>query len=313
MIVVRRPGLLTTIQDLGRAGYAHLGVPLAGAVDVPSLRLANRLVGNAAGTAALEITMAGPELVPEAPTVVALTGGRVEASVDGRPLAMNMAQPVPPGGVLSIGRVTEGVRSYLGVRGGIDVEPVLGSRSTDTLSGLGPARLTAGMHLPVGSSYAGSPPEEHADRPSQHAAGSPLEQVVLPPNVGRETVLRVTLGPRADLFVPAAADALQETVWTVTPRSDRTGVRLAGPPLGRRHGRELPSEGLVTGSVQVPPDGQPILFLANHPATGGYPVIAVVVSADVPLAAQARPGSRVRFRLVASALSSSGAPPLPGR
>lgn len=288
MIVVRRPGLLTTVQDLGRPGWAHLGVPHAGAVDVPSLRLANRLVGNAEEAAGLEITLAGPELVFSEATFVAVTGGAVTAEVAGRPLAMNAASCVPAGGVLSIGSLETGVRAYLGVRGGIDVPLVLDSRSTDTLSGLGPPKLAEGDRLPVGSL----------------GTGEVWEELVPAPAVEPEPELRVVLGPREDRFEPAAVTRLCRTAWTVTTRSDRTGVRLEGPALKWREQRELRSEGMVTGAIQVPPDGQPILFLANHPTTGGYPVIAVVVEADLPLAAQARPGTPLRFRTTALALRS---------
>ncbi len=297
MILVRRPGLLTTIQDLGRPGYAHLGVPHAGAVDVPSLRLANRLVGNDEGAAALEITLAGPELVFEASTYVALTGGRVDATVNGHPLDMNAAHCVRAGGALTVGSVKKGVRAYLGVRGGIDVRPVLGSRSTDTLSGVGPPKLVAGQQLPIGAV----------------TATQPVAEVVRASPIEPDPVLRVALGPRADHFQPAIVETLREATWTVTSKSDRVGVRLDGPPLRWREQGELRSEGVVTGAIQVPPDGQPIVFLANHPTTGGYPVIAVVVTPDVPLAAQARPGRQLRFRVVPSALPSERAPSLPGR
>lgn len=283
MIVVHRPGLLTTIQDLGRPGYAHLGVPHAGAVDVASLRLANRLVGNDESAAGLEITLVGPELVCDSPTYVALTGAEVAAAVEGRAVAMNAAHCVPAGAVLSIGSVTAGVRTYLGVRGGIDVPPVLGSRSTDTLSGLGPPKLAAGSELIVGSAGQAEPWEEVAPtRPAE-----------------MEPVLRVTPGPRDNHLATGAVDTLCRTIWTVTSKSDRTGVRLEGRPLRWRQQRELRSEGIATGAIQVPRDGQPIVFLANHPTTGGYPVIAVVTAADVALAAQARPGTALRFRAVA--------------
>lgn len=291
MIHVHRSGLLTTIQDLGRPGHAHLGVPHAGAVDVPSLLLANRLVGNDEGAAALEITLAGPELVFDAATYVALTGAHARATVDGHVLDMNAAHYVRTGGALSVGSVQKGVRSYLAVRGGVDVEPVLGSRSTDTLSGVGPPKLVAGLQLPIGAA----------------TATEPCEEVVPTPPIAAEPVLQVALGPRDDHFTPAAVEALCQATWTVTSKSDRVGVRLDGPPLRWRERREVRSEGMVAGSIQVPSGGQPILFLGNHPTTGGYPVIAVVVADDLPLAAQARPGSPLRFRPVAAALPSEGA------
>jgi biotin-dependent carboxylase-like uncharacterized protein len=282
MIRVRKPGLLTTVQDLGRPGLAHLGVPTAGAADRRAFGLANRLVGNRPEAAALEITLAGPELEWEAGGWVTLTGGRVAADLDGRPVPMDVAVPVQAGQVLRVGSVTSGLRAYLAVRGGIGVPPVLGSRSTDTLAPVGPPRLEEGTRLPVGD----------------QAAGEPFRQVAPTPPVDPEPVLRAVRGPRDDVFTEDALRALIGTAWTVTSDSDRTGVRLDGPELERRRKVELASEGMVEGALQVPPDGHPILFLANHPTTGGYPVIAVVVGDDLPLAAQARPGTRLRFRFV---------------
>jgi biotin-dependent carboxylase-like uncharacterized protein len=282
MIRVRKPGLLTTVQDLGRPGLAHLGVPTAGAADRRAFGLANRLVGNRPGAAALEITLAGPELELEAGGWIALTGGRVTAHLDGRPVPMDMAVRAEPGQMLRAGSVTSGLRAYLAVRGGIDVPPVLGSRSTDTLAAVGPPRLEQGARLPVGD----------------QAGGDPFRQVAPTPPVDPEPVLRTVRGPRDEVFTHDAVRGLIGAAWTVTSDSDRTGVRLDGPVLERRRRVELASEGMVEGSLQVPPDGHPILFLANHPTTGGYPVIAVVVGADLPLAAQARPGTRMRFRFV---------------
>lgn len=264
MIVVERPGLLTTVQDLGRPGWAHLGVPHAGAVDVDSLVRANRLVGNRPGAAALEVTAVGPDLRFE-----------VDATVG----VHDRAVFLPAGSRLEVGPVRRGLREYVAVRGGLDVRPVLGSRSTCTLSGLGPEPLREGDRLSIGHEIAGEP--------------RPVAVPVLPAS----PVLRVLLGPRHDALTSAGLDALVTQEWTVTPASDRTGLRLDGPPLERSGTGELASEGVVTGSVQVPPDGRPVLLLANHPTTGGYPVVAVVVRADVGLAAQAAPGTGLRFTL----------------
>lgn len=282
MIIVRRPGLLTTVQDLGRPGLGHLGVPTAGAVDRAALRLANRLVGNPEQAAGLEATLIGPNLEFAADTYVALTGGRAVATLDGTEIEPGSAIRVRRGQRLRLGRITAGVRAYLGVRGGIDVPPILGSRSTDTLAGLGPPRLVAGTELPLGRVVAGPVPGGRIPSPVP----------------GAELELRVLPGPRADAFGPEATRTLADSAYVVTPASDRTGVRLAGPALRRRSAAELASEGMVEGALQVPGDGQPILLLANHPATGGYPVIAVLLSADLALAAQARPGTRLWFRPV---------------
>jgi biotin-dependent carboxylase-like uncharacterized protein len=274
VITVVRPGPLTTVQDLGRLGYAHLGVPRSGALDRPAARLANALVGNPASAAVLETTLMGCALRFSAPTRVAVTGASAIVTIDGS--AVSGAADVPAGAVLDVGRATGGVRSYVAVAGGIDVEPVLGSRSTDTLSGLGPPRLTAGMTLPVGAS--------EPDSATVPGPGSPADS--------GELTLGVRRGPRDDWFADVAE--LFGVPYTISPVSNRVGARLAGRGLTRAKAGELPSEGVVLGAIQVPADGQPLVFLADHPTTGGYPVIGVVD--DVTPLAQARPGTTVRFR-----------------
>ncbi|MEX2290432.1 MAG: biotin-dependent carboxyltransferase family protein [Mycobacteriales bacterium] len=283
MIVVRQPGPLTTVQDLGRPGRRHLGVPLAGAVDRPALRAANRLVGNAPGAAALETTLAGPELAFEVDAVVAVAGGRCTVTMGGEIVEVGVAVTVRRGRTLVLGLVVTGVRSYLAVRGGLEVPAVLGSRSSCTLSGLGPSPLAAGDRLRVGEQVEAAV----ADGPA-----------VLP-EIAAEPVLRLVPGPREDAFAPEALPRLTGAPYVVTPSSDRSGVRLAGAALPHRTTGELLSEGVVPGAVQVPPDGQPIVFLANCPTTGGYPVIGVVVPEDLPHVAQARAGSAVRFAVTA--------------
>jgi biotin-dependent carboxylase-like uncharacterized protein len=276
MIHVLRAGPLTTVQDLGRPGFAHLGVPRAGALDGPALRLANRLVGNAPDAAGLEVTAGGCSLrLPSAGTV-ALTGAFAPLSVGGRPAGFGLPVPVPAGAVVTVGRAVHGVRSYLAVGGGIAVARVLGSRSTDTLSGLGPAPLRDGDSLALGPAADPSTVDFVPWRP--------------PP---RELALRITLGPRADWFTADAVAALLGTPYTVSPVSNRVGARLSGAALTRAEAAELPSEGVVLGAVQVPASGQPLIFLADHPTTGGYPVIGVVD--DVTPLAQAVPGTTVTF------------------
>lgn len=277
MLEVIRAGALTTVQDLGRPGWAHLGVPRSGALDAPALRLANRLVGNPPFAAGLEITLTGCVLRLRSARTVAVTGAVGDITVDGVAVGFGSPVSVPAGSVLSVGRARRGVRSYLAVNGGIAVPPVLGSRSTDVLSGLGPLPLVDGMVLPLGVA-AGSSTVESSDPPS----GGPVS-------------LRVRLGPRSDWFTPAAVEALCGSRYTVSPMSNRIGARLAGAALPRSIAGELPSEGIVLGAVQVPPDGQPLVFLADHPTTGGYPVIGVVDAADLPSLAQARPGTTVLF------------------
>lgn len=273
-------GPLSTIQDLGRPGLAGIGVGTSGAADTASLRLANRLVGNDEDAAAIEITCGGMAVRATRDVTVALTGAPCPVTVDGRGAAANAVLRVAAGTELRLGVPTRGLRSYLAVRGGIDVEPVLGSRSTDVLSGLGPDPLAPGAVLPVGAAPARFPVVDAAP-----VAEHP-----------EEIVLRVQPGPRADWFTEEALTALVSAPYEVTAESNRVGMRLDGPVLERSRHEELPSEGMVTGALQVPPLGTPTLFLADHPVTGGYPVIGVVVAPDVAKAAQARPGQRIHFR-----------------
>ncbi|PYC82180.1 allophanate hydrolase [Streptomyces tateyamensis] len=278
-LVVVRPGPLTTVQDLGRVGVAHLGVPRAGALDPPAHRAANRLVGNAAGAATLETTLGGITVRAEGgPVLAAVTGAPCAVRLDGRPAAWGRAVLVPAGSALEVGPAEAGVRAYLAVRGGIAVPPVLGSRSADLLAGLGPAPLRAGDRLPVGAEH-GAPAAE-------------LAPLAAPP---AELVLRLRPGPRADWFAPDTFALLPRHRYRVAAASNRIALRTEGPALTRAVPGELESEGMVLGAVQVPPDGRPVLFLADHPTTGGYPVIGVVPAADLPAAAQARPGTPVRF------------------
>ena len=287
MLVVDRTGAQALLQDLGRDGHAHLGVSPSGAADRAALRLANRLVGNPEDAAAVECLLGGLAVTASALHWVAVTGAPTDVLVNGRQVGSHTSLPLRRGDTLVIEAPTEGLRSYLAIRGGFQVAPTLGSRSTDVLSGLGPEPLAPGKELPVGA-------------PLQ-----PLPDTDLAPVERPRTTLAVLPGPRRDWFAAEAWTALSSAEWTVTPDSDRVGLRLAGPGLARARTAELPSEGLVAGAVQVPPDGAPILFLADHPVTGGYPVLAVVRTGDLPAAAQLRPGDVVRF----SPSRGPGAPP----
>ncbi|MFI8951696.1 biotin-dependent carboxyltransferase family protein [Streptomyces sp. NPDC053750] len=278
-LVVVRAGALTTVQDRGRPGHAHLGVPRSGALDAPAAALVNRLVGDPPGAALLETTLTGCALRPRCAVTVAVAGAPCAVSVDGRPAPWGAPVDVPGGALLNVGAADSGVRTYVAVAGGIVVEPVLGSRSTDLLSGLGPPPLADGAVLPLGRPHG---PHARVDVAPQPA----------PP---AELVLRVTPGPRADWFTPEAVRTFASRPYRVSSASNRIGLRLDGPALTRARPGELPSEGMVLGAVQVPPDGRPVVFLADHPTTGGYPVIAVVRTADLPAAAQARPGTPARF------------------
>ncbi|MBD0419467.1 biotin-dependent carboxyltransferase family protein [Streptomyces sp. TRM S81-3] len=281
-LAVVRAGALTTVQDRGRPGHAHLGVPRSGALDAPAAALVNRLVGNRPEAAVLETTLDGCALRPRSAVTVAVGGAPCRVTVDGRPVPWAAPVDVPAGAVLDVGAADSGVRSYVAVSGGIVVEPVLGSRSTDLLSGLGPPPLTDGAVLPLGRPRA---PHARVDVAPQPA----------PP---AELVLRVTPGPRDDWFTPEAVRTFTSRPYRVSPASNRIGLRMDGPVLQRVRPGELPSEGMVLGAVQVPPDGRPVVFLADHPTTGGYPVIAVVRAACLAAAAQAVPGTPVRFLAV---------------
>lgn len=270
MIEIVDPGALTTIQDAGRHGYAHLGVPRSGAFDVQAMRSANNLVGNAPDAALLEITFGGVEvLVLNAVTVAA--AGAACAGLDHL-----VTTSLKAGTTIRLGRPVAGVRTYLAFHGGLAISPVLGSRSTDTLSGIGPAPLRAGDRLRIG-------------RNGGHVVGG----AAAPPSPRPGRPFAVTLGPRQDWFV--STRALFEAAWTVRPDSNRVGIRLDGPALERAISSELPSEGLLPGALQVPPDGRPILLGPDAPVTGGYPVVGVVVRDDLSQAAQLRPGDIVRF------------------
>jgi biotin-dependent carboxylase-like uncharacterized protein len=276
-VVATGPSVL--VQDLGRLGLAHLGVPRAGALDAPAAALARRLVGGAPDDAVLEVLLGGLEVVLEADTGsgawVAVTGAPCPVAVDGRAAPLGRAVWVPAGSRLVLGRPATGLRSYLAVDGGLPVAEVLGSRSSDTLAGVGPAPVRVGDRLPVGVRR-GEP--GRAEVPPARATGP----------------LRLHPGPRSAWCEDPLA-ALTSGAWTVGADSDRVGLRLHGEPLVRRRTEELPSEGMVLGAVQVPPDGQPVVFLADHPPTGGYPVVAVVEEADLWRCAQLRPGEQVGF------------------
>ncbi|MET9735043.1 biotin-dependent carboxyltransferase family protein [Streptomyces sp. NPDC006458] len=278
-LCVVRAGALTTVQDRGRPGYAHLGVPRSGALDGPAAALVNRLVGNPPDAAVLETTLTGCALRPRSAVTVAVGGAPCAVTVDGRPAAWGAPVRVPAGALLDVGPAVAGVRGYVAVSGGVAVEPVLGSRSTDLLSGLGPAPLADGAVLPLGP-----------------AAGCHARVDVAPqPAPPAELVLRVTPGPRDDWFTDRALRDFTTRAYRVSAASNRIGLRTEGPALERARAGEVPSEGMVLGAVQVPPDGRPVVFLADHPTTGGYPVVAVVRRADLPAAAQAAPGTPVRF------------------
>lgn len=277
-IEVVDPGPLSTLQDRGRRGWAHLGVPRAGALDRGAAALARRLVGGGPDDAVVETTAGGIVLRPRRAVTLAVTGAACDVRVGARAVAHGAPVTVPAGVLVTVGPAWTGVRSYVAFGGGLAVTPVLGSRSTDTLAWVGPPRLAAGDVLVLG--------------PPGPLPAAPAAPVVRP----REPVLRLRRGPRAEWLDHADWGGLDGASYAVAPDSDRIGLRLTGRPL-RRRGGELASEGIVHGAVQLPPSGQPVVFLADHPTTGGYPVVAVVEDDDLDLCAQLRPGDEVRLRL----------------
>ncbi|WP_196781022.1 5-oxoprolinase subunit C family protein [Nocardioides sambongensis] len=266
------------VQDAGRPGLAALGVGAAGAADRASYGLVNRLLGNAAGAAALEVVLGGLEVEATGTCWVCVTGAPVPLTVDGRAEPSGAVLALRPGQRLRLGPPANGVRSYLGVRGGLRVAPVLGSASWDTLASLGPSPIRAGDLLEVGAG----------------TDGPLLVDAVPPAEFAGPAVLDVVRGPREDWF--ADPRVLVASGWTVQADSDRVGVRLDGPRLTRTAAAELPSEGALRGAIQVPPSGRPVVLGADHPVTGGYPVIGVVRDRDTDRLAQLRPGESVRFR-----------------
>ncbi|MEW1963059.1 urea amidolyase family protein [Microbacterium sp. NPDC077644] len=285
---VVRPSLQLLVQDLGRPGHAALGVSESGAADRTAMRDANGAVGNHRGAAVLE-SVGGATLRFHGDGVAAVTGAAGDITLtDVAGLTRSMPHGTPfatvDGDELTLGHPTHGLRFVIGIRGGIDAASALGSRSSDTLAGLGPAVLAAGDVLAIGDQAL--------------AAVDPDPQPRELPASGDLVELDITLGPRDDWFTASALETLTTQEWLVTPRSDRVGIRLQGDvPLERETPGELPSEGAVTGAIQVPPDGQPVLFLPDHPLTGGYPIIGAVTDRCLDLAAQLPPGARIRFRI----------------
>ncbi|OLR91194.1 allophanate hydrolase [Actinokineospora bangkokensis] len=277
-------GPLSLVQDLGRPGNAHLGVPPSGALDAPSLALANRLAGNDESAAGIESVFGGLRLRAGSSCTVVVTGPSAPVLVNGRAAGSHTPVHLRAGDEVEVGSPLAGLRTYLAASGGIEVPAHLGSRSTDVLSGLGPDPLAPGDVLPLGT----------PTRPPRGADAVP------PPSPPDSLAVPVLLGPRDDWFDGPAAQ-LAAGAWTVSPESNRVGLRLVGTRLTRAAAfadRELTSEPVVTGAVQVPASGRPVVFLADHPTTGGYPVVGVVPGDALAALAQARPGTRVRLRPV---------------
>jgi antagonist of KipI len=286
-IIVQAPGLLTTVQDLGREGFGPMGVSPSGAADPVSLRIGNRLVGNPEGTAALEMTLIGGAFTFEAAALIALTGADFGASIDRVPLQPWSSIEVQKGQTVALGPSRSGARAYLCIRGGIAVEPFLGSASTHVLSGLGGflgRALREGDRLEIG------------------AASLQYRQRILAPKMLERLqprkVIRVTDGPQSEWFANSAWKTFFEGAFRVAEQSNRMGIRLEGPPIPLDSSREMITEGVSLGAVQVPPSGQPIILFVEQQTTGGYPKIANVISADVHSLGQLRPRDSIRFERI---------------
>ena len=286
---VVEPGLLTTVQDLGRYGYQRFGVPVSGAMDDFALRAANLMVGNEEGAGALELTVLGPTIVIESDTSIAITGGDLSPALDGEPVPLWETINVPAGSRLSFGGARDGLRSWLAVAGGIDVPMVMGSRSTYVRGGIGGLQ---GRALSAGDTLSTLSPSGGVD------VGRRLPEDFPAPSYGNSHQLRFVPGPQDEAFTEDAVSTLLGSIYSVSMDQDRMGCRLEGPALKHRSGPDIVSDGSPLGAVQVPGDGTPIVLLADRGTTGGYTKIATVIGADVGLLAQAMPGDEVTFSAV---------------
>jgi antagonist of KipI len=297
---VIQPGLLTTVQDLGRFGHQHEGIPVAGAMDPVALRLANLLVGNEDAAAGLEITLTGPRLVFERPALIALAGADLETALDDDRIPHLRALLVPAGATISFGEAIRGCRTYLAIAGGIDVPVVLGSRSTYLRGAFGGVN---GRALRRGDVLAWGEPTVLGRRIAAAIAGAGqrvraaswgASSALIPRYSGTPTI-RLLVGEHMHLLTPAAREQLFSAELRVGAQSDRMGYRLEDVTLALSEPVELLSEAVAFGTVQLPPSGNPIVLMADRQTTGGYPRLGEVATADLPLLAQLRPGDRLRF------------------
>lgn len=301
-VTVLRPGMMASVQDLGRHGHRQLGVCPGGALDPLALVLANRLAGNPDGAAGLELTMGGCELRFDAATRIAITGDDFDARLDGAPLWPGWSVPVRAGQTLKFGRANRssrkmGLRTWLAVAGGIDVPVILGSRSTDLKAGFGGHE---GRLLKAGDSLMSGLSALSAGQLSRRPFGVRMPQWHVNVDDGA-IVLRAMPGPEYEQFTAASRELLWREPWRITPRSNRMGNRLEGSELKRKRGLDILSSGVIPGTIQVPPSGQPIVLMGDAQTTGGYPRIGVIIQADLWKLAQAPLDGRLRFRQVDAA------------
>lgn len=307
-IKVLRPGALTSIQDLGRHGYQKFGVIVSGAMDPYSLRIANLLVGNDEGEGALEITLAGPSLMMKKDTLFAITGGDLSPTINGEPVPMWRPVYLKKDSTLQFGACKSGCRAYLAVAGGYDIPVVMGSKSTYLRAGLGGFQ---GRALKAGDVLSVSPLSEQTDRlMRQFVKQSPSGSFVFTSWYAgnrqilgdtRNTTVRVLRGTQYEHFDAESTAKFWSCTFKITPQSDRMGYRLSGPVLKLAEPLEMISEAVSFGTVQVPPDGNPIILLADRQTAGGYPKIAQVAMVDIPLVAQSKPGCDIRFQEISLA------------
>jgi len=286
-MTILSPGPLSTVQDEGRFGYMNTGFSPGGAMDAYSMKVANILVGNAPEDGVIEMTMMGITAQFSCDTVIAVTGADMEPCVDGVPIAMYKNTPVHAGSVLSMKAATSGMRAYLAVAGGFDLPPAMGSMSTNLKCGLGGfagRKLRAGDEIPLRQSVT----------LDMLGARQTDAENTYPSALG----IRVLLGPQDDYFTQKGIETFLSGTYTVTDKSDRMGIRLDGEKIENKNGVDIISDGIATGSVQIPASGTPIIMMADRQTTGGYAKIATVISADLPKIAQARPGTRIRFTAV---------------
>jgi biotin-dependent carboxylase-like uncharacterized protein len=300
MMRILKPGALSQLQDLGRYGHQRFGVPVNGVMDEWSHRLANILVGNAESVATLECTLTGPVLRFTHDRLIALSGADMQASVDGMAVPLNQPVLIRGGATLHCAERRRGARAYLAVRGGFDVPEVMGSRSTFARGGFGGFHgrpLAKGDSLPLGHADDGYPGATRL----LVQCGTPFvsaAQFRVPACEGSLDALRVVPGPQWEAFTNESRNAFTEAVFEISNQSDRMGYRLQGPRLGLQRPLEMVSEAVSFGTVQVPPDGNPIILMADRQSAGGYPKIAYVASVDLPHLAQAMPGDRLRFATI---------------